>query len=58
MGHRLNVSKLMGYLDDIERQMKRVGFDLCEYIPTIGIYLRKEEEHLYNPFTMDKDDFW
>ena len=58
MGDRLNVSKLMGYLDDIERQMKKVGFDLCEYISTIGIYLRKEEEYLNNLFPMDKDDFW
>ena len=58
MGDRLNVCKLMGYLDDIERQMKRAGFDLCEYIPTIGTYLRREEEYLCNLFPMDKDDIW
>ena len=58
MGNRLNVSKLMGYLDDIERQMKRVGFDLCEYILTIGMYLREEKEYLNNLFQLDEDNFW
>ena len=28
MGDRLKISKLMGYLDDIEYRMKMVGFDL------------------------------